>query len=81
MAPSISKSSFLNRPWALKAIRIFLRWWRNDEATVFSRLVSDPANTPSVAHVRGDSLRLAAAPLVLLNKRTVGQAVVGMISV
>ena len=33
---------------------------RNAEATIFSRLVSDSASTPSVAHVPGDSLRSVA---------------------
>src|SRR5260370_21216894 len=63
IGPSITKIFVFKSPRALQAIRVFFRWRRNDEATVFSRLVSDPASTPSVAHLRGHSLRPVADPL------------------
>ena len=63
------QSLFPNPPmgtWKPFGQEVFFQRRPNDEATVFSRLVSDPSSTPSVAHVRGDSLCPLADPLGLL---------------
>lgn len=63
------QSLFSNPPmgtWKPFGQELFFQRRRNDEATVFSRLVSDPGSTASVAHVRGDSLCPLADPLGLL---------------